>query len=175
MGGQQGAAEPEEPTEAIYRRALPVVYGYLLPRCRSVAVAEDLTAETFLAAVAAARRPQPPEITIAWLTGVARHKLIDHWRRQEREHRHLAALEGATDETIPAWDGQIDAAAAHEALARLSANHRSVLVLRYLDDLPVARVAELLGRSVHSTETTLVRARAALRRVYAEWEVEHGG
>jgi RNA polymerase sigma-70 factor (ECF subfamily) len=49
-----------------------------------------------------------------------------------------------------------------------------VLVLRYLDDLPVARVADLVGRSVRSTETTLARARAALRRVYAEGEVEHG-
>jgi hypothetical protein len=37
---------------AMYRRALPHVYGYLLPRGGSVAVAEDLTAETFMAAVA---------------------------------------------------------------------------------------------------------------------------
>lgn len=45
---------------AIYRLALPRVYGYLLPRCGDTALAEDLTAETFLAAVAAAsRRPRP--------------------------------------------------------------------------------------------------------------------
>ena len=42
-----------DPVVAIYGAALPRVYGYLLPRCGSVAVAEDLTAETFLAAVAA--------------------------------------------------------------------------------------------------------------------------
>ena len=39
----------------LYERALPHVYGYLLRRCGSVAVAEDLTAETFLAAVATIR------------------------------------------------------------------------------------------------------------------------
>lgn len=42
---------------AIYR-TLPQVYGYLLPRCGSVAAAEDLTAETFVAAVAAVRDGQ---------------------------------------------------------------------------------------------------------------------
>jgi len=42
--------------------------------------------------------------------------------------------------------------------------------LRYLDDLPVAEVAEHLGRSLHATETLLVRARSALRRVYEEGE-----
>jgi RNA polymerase sigma-70 factor (ECF subfamily) len=175
VGGPQEALEPDDPVEAIYPRALPAVYGYLLPRCGSVAVAEDLTAETFMAAVATVRGPHPPAISTAWLIGVARHKLVDHWRRAEREHRQLAALGETGHEPMDSWDDHVDAAVAHEALAQLSANHRCVLVLRYLDDLPVAQVAEHVGRSVHSTETTLARARAALRRVYAEKEVEHGG
>ncbi len=54
------------------------------------------------------------------------------------------------------------------ALARLSGHQRAALTLRYLDGLPVAEVAELLGRSVHATETLLVRAKVALRRVYRE-------
>jgi RNA polymerase sigma-70 factor, ECF subfamily len=48
-----------EPLLAAYDVALPEVYGYLLPRCGDRAVAEDLTAETFLAAVDAVRRPEP--------------------------------------------------------------------------------------------------------------------
>jgi RNA polymerase sigma-70 factor, ECF subfamily len=47
--GQQPPAA--DPVVAIYRVALPRVYGYLLPRCGSAALAEDLTSETFLAAV----------------------------------------------------------------------------------------------------------------------------
>jgi RNA polymerase sigma-70 factor (ECF subfamily) len=38
---------------ALYDRALPQVYGYLADRCRDPATAEDLTSETFLAAVRA--------------------------------------------------------------------------------------------------------------------------
>jgi RNA polymerase sigma-70 factor (ECF subfamily) len=44
------------------------------------------------------------------------------------------------------------------------------LTLRYLDDLPVPQVAELLGRSMHATEALLVRARTAFRRASAEME-----
>jgi RNA polymerase sigma-70 factor (ECF subfamily) len=42
------------------------------------------------------------------------------------------------------------------------------LTLRYLDGLSVAEVAGYLGRSVHATETLLMRAKAALRRIYEE-------
>lgn len=169
MGTQPGASGAEL-VAAIYRRALPQVYGYLLPRCGSTVVAEDLTAETFMAAVAAVRqgRIQIPEVTVAWLVGVARHKLADHWRRAAREQRGLAAVAVLAEEAGDPWEEHLDVQAAHAALARLPGPQRAALTLRYLDGLPVSEVAACLGRSVHATETLLVRARAALRRVYRE-------
>jgi RNA polymerase sigma-70 factor, ECF subfamily len=170
VGPEEEPSAGGDPLVAIYRRALPQVYGYLLPRCGSAAVAEDLTAETFMAAVAATRRGAAPEVTVAWLVGVARHKLVDHWRRVAREERGLAALEHVTEGLDDPWEDRLDAEAAHAALARLSAPQRVALTLRYLDGLPVAEVAEHLGRSLQATETLLVRARAALRRVYEDGE-----
>ena len=155
-----------DPLAAIYRRGLPQVYGYLLPRCGNAAVAEDLTAETFLAAVAAARGDETPEITVAWLIGVARHKLVDHWRRSAREGPGLPTPAETSQGLDDPWDERLDADAAFRALSQLSGPQRAALVLRYLDSLPVAEVAHHLGRSLHATETLLVRARAALRRVY---------
>jgi RNA polymerase sigma-70 factor, ECF subfamily len=160
----------DDPVVAIYRAALPQVYGYLLPRCRSVDVAEDLTAETFAAAVAAVRRGRVGEVTVAWLVGVARHKLVDHWRRIGREQRGLAAVRCTQDDADDPWQEVHDLDAAHAALWRLSVPQRLALTLRYLDGLSVPEVAEQLGRTVHGTETLLVRARAALRRVYEEEE-----
>jgi len=147
---------------ALYDEALPQVYGYLLSRCGQRALAEDLTAETFLAAVDTVRRDQP--VTVPWLVGVARHKLVDHWRRLAREERGLSAL-GGPEETDP-WDGVLDAVTAREVLDRLGAHHRLALTLRYLDGLPVPEVARLLDRTLHATEALLVRARAAFRRAY---------
>ena len=153
---------------AIYRRALPQVFGYLRTRVPTEAVAEDLTAETFLAAVAAASEPAAPEVSVGWLIGVARHKLVDHWRRAGREQRALTAGDLGDEAVDDPWDEIVDTSAAHSALACLPGQQRAALTLRYLDDLPVAEVAAHLGRSLHATETLLVRARAALRRVYQE-------
>ncbi len=151
---------------ALYDSALPEVYGYLVRRCDGPTVAEDLTAETFLAAVAAVQKGSVPHLTTAWLIGVARHKLVDHWRRQARDERNLRAV---ADELAPdddPWDERLDAAVAHDVLGRLGAHHRSVLTLRYLDGLSVPEVAEHVGRTVHATEALLVRARLAFRRAY---------
>jgi RNA polymerase sigma-70 factor, ECF subfamily len=133
-------------------------------------VAEDLTAETFMAAVAAVGQGRAPGtgVTVAWLVGVARHKLADHWRRTAREQRGLAAVAVLAEDADDPWDEHLDAQVAHAALARLPGPQRAALTLRYLDGLPVAEVAACLGRSEDATETLLVRARAALRSIYRE-------
>jgi RNA polymerase sigma-70 factor (ECF subfamily) len=159
----------------LYDEALPEVYGYLLARCGMPAVAEDLTAETFLAAVDAVRRDGPPQVTTGWLLGVARHKLADHWRQQTREQRKLRAVASDPRQTQPAddpWEAELDAVLAHQILARLAPQHRLALTLRYVDDLPVGRVAETIGRTVHATEALLVRAKAAFRRAYTAGKEE---
>ena len=150
----------------LYDRALPQVYGYLAPRCGSDAVAEDLTAETFLAAVSAVRRQAVPDLTVAWLVGVARHKLVDHWRRVGREERKLALVAQQPVPVDDPWDAHLDVALARSVLGRLGAHHRCALTLRYLDGLPVADVAAELDRTVHATEALLVRARSAFRTAY---------
>jgi RNA polymerase sigma-70 factor (ECF subfamily) len=151
---------------AVYRRALPQVYGYLLPRCGSVVVAEDLTAETFMAAVAAMQQGAAPDVNVAWLIGVARHKLVDHWRRQGRWERSRALIAHSGQDLEDPWEQTLDRVALYAALAELNGFQRAALTLRYVDGLRVADVAAHLGRSVHATETLLVRAKAALRRSY---------
>lgn len=150
----------------IYDDSLPSVYGYLLARCGRVALAEDLTAETFLAAVDAVRRRPAPAVSTAWLIGVARHKLVDHWRRTGREERGLSAIAGGLPEHDDPWDVALDALRAQSTLATLAPQHRAALTLRYLDDLPVPDVAAVLDRTLHATEALLVRARVAFRRAY---------
>src|SRR5487761_509516 len=100
----------------LYDDALPHVYGYLLARCGDVGLAEDLTAESFLAAVDAVRRPGASGPSIPWLIGVARHKLADHWRQVEREQRGLRLLDGEPDPLDDPWETAVDRIRAHEVL-----------------------------------------------------------
>ncbi|HVT68167.1 MAG TPA: sigma-70 family RNA polymerase sigma factor [Trebonia sp.] len=150
----------------LYDDALPHVYGYLLSRCGDADLAEDLTAEAFLAAVKAVRKPGAAGPSVSWLIGVARHKLADHWRQVEREQRRLRLLEGDAGDFDDPWDTALDRIRAREVLGRLGPHHRAALTLRYLDGLPVPEVARHLDRTVHATEALLVRARAAFRRGY---------
>jgi RNA polymerase sigma-70 factor, ECF subfamily len=154
----------------LYDAALPQVYGYLLSRCGQRALAEDLTAETFLAALDSCRSRPPPRLTAAWLVGVARHKLVDHWRRAEREERGLRLLERQPPEPDDPIQARLDALLAREVLGSLGPHHRAALTLRYLDGLPVPEVADHLGRTVHATEALLVRARSAFRQAYRRKE-----
>jgi RNA polymerase sigma-70 factor, ECF subfamily len=169
-GEPSAAADPATGLLVLYDGSLPQVYGYLLTRCGRVALAEDLTAEVFLAAVDAVRRENPVTVSVPWLIGVARHKLADHWRRQAREDRHLGSIVTSEADSSDPWDGHINTLRARATLSKLAPQHRGALILRYVDDLPVPEVAGLLDRTVHSTEGLLVRARAAFRRAYNDEE-----
>ena len=165
--GDQGAA-----LLALYDDAVGEVYGYLLARCRNRTTAEDVTSDVFMGAVDAVSRGRVETVTIAWLIGIARHKLVDHWRRTEREQRRLSAVADEPDAagTDDPWDAQLDVLAARDALDQLGAHHRAALTLRYLDGLSVPECAAVQDRTVHATEALLVRAKRAFRRVNEEEE-----
>jgi RNA polymerase sigma-70 factor (ECF subfamily) len=167
------SAEPRPPDAprallALYDQALPAVYGYFVRRCPDRGTAEDLTSETFLAAMDSSRRDDPPDITVPWLFGVARHKLADHFRR--RRDRQVITVADVPEPEDPAdtWDVELDRIVAEATLARLSEPHRAVLTLRYMDDCSVPECADLIGRTVHATEALLVRARRSFRDHYED-------
>ena len=176
MSGQPAASDSlEDRFLVLYDSALPYVYGYLLARCGRPVLAEELTADTMLAAVDAVTRTPPHSLSTAWLLGIARHKLVDYWRRLGREERSLRSIASQTpDDVEDPWDVHLDSLRARATLDALAPQHRAVLTLRYLDDLPVADVADILDRTTHATEALLVRARSAFRRAYSEQEeAEH--
>lgn len=167
------AGDPEasdaESFRSLYFESLPHVYGYLLHRLGGNAgLAEDLTQETYLAVVRDIALGKPSTLSVPWLIGVARHKLVDHFRRLAREERKLKLVAGElVSDPIPQWsDMTLDQVLA--SLCTLPALQRAAVGLRYLDDLPVPEVARLLGRSIHATESLLARGRDGLRRHYLD-------
>jgi len=156
---------------AFYEEALPGVYGYFLHRCGgSVQVAEDLTQETFLAAVSELKKGKRIKTPIAWIYGIARHKLIDHYRGQERFERGLA-LAGEIDETedeVVVPDEEQARERATAGLASVAASQRAALVLCYVDGFSVREAAGILGKGEEAVESLLARGRASFKRAYME-------
>ena len=156
-----------------YADALPRVYGYFLHRCGAeIVLAEDLTQETFLAAVAELRRGAAVVRPQSWILGIARHKLLDHFRRQRRIGWAMVSWETTVEEHDEAFilpdadETRRDQAIATLALVPLM--QREALVLHYLDGLSVAEVASLLQRSVSATESLLARGRVSFRQGFGE-------
>ena len=151
-----------------YRSTMPVVYRYLYRgTAGDVQLAEELTQATFEVAVRSFVQGRHEAMEPAWLHTVARSRLIDHYRRAKREKAKLTLIASRRGDEVDV-SGDLSAAAAHAALQALSVPYRLALILRYLDDLSVAEVARLLGRSVRATESLLARARTALRAAYEE-------
>jgi RNA polymerase sigma-70 factor (ECF subfamily) len=153
---------------AFYDEALPRLYSYFFHRCGGErGVAEELTQETFVAAVAELRKQRPIAEPMHWIFGIARHKLVDHYRKVERDERRDERSK-AMDPDESVWNTAEERDLTARALAALPISQRAALVLRYLDDLPVAEVARALGRSLHATESLIARGKEGFRRVYPE-------
>jgi RNA polymerase sigma-70 factor (ECF subfamily) len=151
-----------------YVATMPRIYRYLYRATGGdVSRSEDLTQATFLAAVRAYGAGNEDAVTPGWLHTVARNLLIDQYRRRACEEAKLTVIAGRRAADIDTTD-TLSVSEAQAALRLIGEEHRVVIVLRYLDDLPVAEIAALLGKSVRAVESTLVRARRSFRAAYEE-------
>lgn len=139
------------------------------------ALAEELVQDACLALVRTAKDDPDAVLSTGWMIVVARRRYIDHLRRRERETRRLdritseSLVESSADD--PDWS-RIEGGDALTCLAALPGDQRAALVFRYVDDLPVAEVAELLDRTVAATESLLARGRRRLAQEVEE--ARHG-
>lgn len=148
----------------LFRREASTIFGFLLLRCGSRPLAEDLTGETFLDASRRFAGGRGTEVTPAWLMTVARRRLIDHWRAVAAHDRRVLRLAREAIPTEPPFsdpDGRVE-----RALDSLPDRQRAALVLRYLDEFSVSEVADALQLSYKATESLLARARRAFGTAY---------
>ena len=122
--------------------------------------AEDLVSEAYAELVRAGRSGDVTSIGVAWLIVTVRRRFIDGLRSDERARRRLRLIQPRGEEL--AAPSTVDRSG--ELLAPLSERERAAVVLRYVEDLPVADVARELGISVRAAESLLARARARMRR-----------
>src|SRR5947209_1422932 len=91
MPASRGITRMEEclTVEVLYARHLKTVYNYVLQRVSGQAEAEDVTAETFGAAIVALPKFRGDCSPEAWLLGIARQKVAEATRRRDRRREQL--------------------------------------------------------------------------------------
>jgi RNA polymerase sigma-70 factor (ECF subfamily) len=157
--------------EAAFRRwyevQAPRVYAYLHGRCGGdAALAEELTQEAFIQAIRGHRAFDGRSDETTWLIAIARNRLVDHFRRLERdERRHMRLVVREIQGSGPEgeWATQDVRAEVAAALRQLPAAQRAALILHHVDGLPVRDVANALGRSTSAIESLLARGRERFR------------
>jgi RNA polymerase sigma-70 factor (ECF subfamily) len=152
--------------ERLYADLAPAVAGYL--RVQRAAEPEDLTSEVFLGVFRGLGSFQGGEQQFrSWVFTIAHRRLQDERRRLARQPPLTAA---EPELTMPAGDVEREAL---EALgeqwaigmcARLSADQRTVLLLRVVADLTAEEVARVTGKSVGAVKALQRRALHSLRR-----------
>ncbi len=151
---------------ALYRRHVSSVYRYLMSRVGDVRDAQDLTAETFLAALRHIGRFRGQGTLIAWLLSIAHNAAADHFRRV-RPDVTLAEVEdlpdpaGSADEAVCR---RLDQAQVLGALQQLSPERAEAVVLRVVLELSVAETGLVMGKSEAAVKMLVHRALADLRR-----------
>lgn len=151
-----------------YDATLPRVYRYLAARCGGdLALAEELTQQTFVEAIRNRDRFDGRSDVVTWLCAIGRNRLVDHYRRHGRDARRQDRLVAQHRHAADApWRASETRDAVEAAIATLPAEQRLALLFRYLDGLTVREVAAAIGRSEKATESLLSRARDGFRRAY---------
>jgi RNA polymerase sigma-70 factor (ECF subfamily) len=144
--------------EELYARYSGPLCGFFHRRLESPQRAEDLAQETFLIVIRGAQRYEPRALVKTYFYAIALNLLAGERRKQRREHAHddpdaEPAVAGTQESSL--W--------VREAVARLDASEREVLMLREYEQLSYAEIAELLRLPLNTVRSRLFRARMALK------------
>lgn len=162
----------------LYDFYLPRIHGFVARRLGDRAATEDVTAMTFERALTALRREDFRNDAFGgWLYRVAANAVIDHVRRSRRTIPMGQRVWGGSpdvgeerfgDERAErALTAALDRDELGRALARLTEDHRRLLVLRYLDGLTTEEQCAVLRCSAATLAVRHHRALRALRAAVA--------
>jgi RNA polymerase sigma-70 factor (ECF subfamily) len=157
---------------SVAEELLDDVYGYLLYLTKNWAVAEDLTSETFEAALKKWRRFDPARGTPrAWLLTIARSTALDWFRSDARRRKREERAETAERREVGSPFGESLSPELQESLQALSAGEREVVALRIVLDLDGEETARLLGITTTAVSTRLSRALSKLEERMRDHDV----
>lgn len=156
----------------LYEHYVDGVYGYVLRRVGNERDAEDITARTFEKALGGMGRYKWRGVSFcSWLLRIASNSVVDHYRKEGRAQ--MVDLE----EVLPRLEVEDDPAGDMmreeeknmllDALRRLPERYRTVIELKFIDELDNQVIAETLGCSRGNLAVRLHRALKALRREVA--------
>ena len=164
-------------TAQLVARYADPVYAYVLQRLAPrTDLVDDLVQEVFLGALRGLRSFAGHSSLRAWLLGIARHKVEDHYRAVFRRSETLSELNDESalvSVAFPELDERLDRRRLQEktrqVLTRLPQAYSCALLWQYWEKRSVREIAAATGKTEKAAERLLARARAQFKR---QWEAD---
>ena len=148
---------------AIYELWAEHIYRFVYLKTRDEDSADDITAEIFLKVWKGIKTFKPKADTkfSTWLFAIARNAVIDYYRTTKQtipfeNLPEIVDLEGGMD-LYP------EQKKLQETLEELRPEYKQVLVLRYVEDQPIAKVAQIMKKKEGNIRALTHRALAELK------------
>lgn len=154
----------------IYDQYIDKIYRFVYLKVNSQEIAEDITSKVFIRGWEAFQSPKE-EIKNpgAFLYQIARNAVVDHYRERGRTKTISAdASPQIADLGVNAQDKAIlsaDVSIIKKAISKLKKEHQDVIIWHYLEDMPIAGIAELLGKPEGTVRVILHRGLKDLKDI----------
>lgn len=171
-----------EVQQSIYRSYYSYVYKDIYYLLQDHAAVEDMNQESFFKILSAVHKYDVERI-LPWIRQVARNRTLDYLKKIDRERHILYA------EDVNTIEGRYEVSAArelpidqhveemirdellHEAIAELKPDYRLMIMLYYIDERPLKKIAEMFGLTETAASQKLFRARKKLLQQFRrKWD-----
>lgn len=155
----QRAVRDADAFATLYQRHVKQVYRYLLVRVGNADDAQDLTSQTFLEAMQHLPKFRGERPFIAWLLGIARHKVADHFRRRKPESdlETVVAVSEGSDPLEEVIGRQLEVETVSRKLKVLAPDRAEAVALRLFGGLDVAEIATLMEKNESAVRMLVFR------------------
>lgn len=162
----EAAKRDPEAFGQLFDRYFELIYRFFWYRCKDRMLSEDLTSETFFKALRQLRHFQGNDDDfLPWLYTIARNTLVDRSRKKQEDLVDYHENDLRTENPYHQVELQMDV---WMLLSQLPEQQRQVVQLRFIDDLPVKEIADVIGKSESATKSILYRALKQLKEAGAE-------
>ena len=156
--------------DQLFNRHFESLYGFFRRKVANRQTTEDLVQTTFLACVEGRDKFRGTSSFRTYLFAVARHKLLDHWRRRSNGHDVDFSV-SSLHELSPSPRSQVGARQEQrlllEALRRIPVDMQIAIELHYWEGMSGQALAEVLGIPEGTVRSRLRRAKQALEQQLA--------
>jgi len=179
------ATDTHRAIDAVWRIESPRLIAGLARIVRDIGLAEDLAQDALVAALEQWPQSGVPDNPGAWLMATAKHRAIDHFRRNtrlERKHEELGRELVTKEMAVPNFDAAIDDDVDDDLLRLiftachpvLSPEARVALTLRLLGGLTTDEIARAFLVPEATVAQRIVRAKRTLTKERVPFEVPRG-